>query len=268
VLSLKEKKILMRVVQLIIVAAIIIPLVVVAFSKDEKPSSDFVPVKQKQEWKASIIETVNDVKEQFQYDMDGFAFALLDVDMDSTPELVVASPGGSSGSLALQGYDIITGEYELFFSAGNLLGEWDGSWCVYKDIKENKYEPIGIGSSKGGFELRFDNVLRIVPAVQGDCAYDTEAFLRKEHSLQIDYKQEDFPETHDEVEYFVNGEKVTFDEYHTQYDTFILNNIRIPETEIKFVFSRDLACEKDDEGFAEEVAEALLATGQEFIVVK
>lgn len=260
----KTNKTIVAIVQIIVVLAIIIPLMLVAFRNKNASQGEFVAPKERQTWIKPIAQTMDKIKSEQELDgLSGFAFSLFDVDIDGVPELAVISAGGSAGNLFLNFYDIKTQENKAAFGVGHFGEEWDGSLCVYKNDETGEYEVINISYTRGGGELRFKGYSRIEQTENG--AYDDEMLFYIDYERICELENDDYQEVGVEAEYYIGREKVMLDEYQTAFDKFIANSIRIPETEIKIIKASDLEKKIEDEGFSQMLAEKLVAVEQEFV---
>ena len=206
---------------------------------------------------------------------NGYQLGLFDLDANGIPELLVNLGGGSAGNAFYYVYDILTGE-EL----GSLNGGFDGSWCVYFDSRAGGYETVGQFEWRMGWngKERFVKKATLSDTLSSGkkTVYETPwLFAYYEiDAVRMELSQEDIEagidqawgEICNKVLFYVNGSQADMDEYFFEYDRFVSDYIRIPETALQLVDWDDV-CEKDEEQSvrARKMADALLSCEQEFL---
>lgn len=185
-----------------------------------------------------------------------YACGLFDVTADGIPELLIHPFGfeGSSGAVDYYVYDIKSGEKITSISGGY------GSICLYFDTERNMLAMVENSGTQGGFYSQYaDLIVRTFDSEKGRYATDFYLYAHYEIDLPSRYQNT--------VEYEVNGSPASWHDYYDLYDKFYVNYVRIPETEFNLIYWGDVSSSEDSlEVSAQKMAEALLSSGQKFIV--
>ncbi|MBO5270131.1 MAG: hypothetical protein J6B77_05055 [Clostridia bacterium] len=209
---------------------------------------------------------------------NGYQLGLFDINVDGVPELLVNLGGGSAGNAFYYVYDVQTGE-----QLGSLHGGHDRSWCVYFCTETGRYESIGQFEWRIGWmgKERYVHRADIGERMSGDgeLLYESEwlyAYYEID-AVNVDLTKEEidagissaWDEAYTGVSFRVDGSHAYIDDYFDACDTFAQSYIRIPETALRLIDWDDVCDLKEDQSVrAEKMAEALLSSGQEFIVPK
>lgn len=209
---------------------------------------------------------------------NGYQLGLFDFDMDAVPELLVNLGGGSAGNAYYYVYDIITGEL-----LGSLDGGFDKSWCTYLNLDTGKYEIIGQFEWRMGWQGK-QRIMR--KATLTNTMSDNRKILYDSSWLYAYYEIDaaELELTQDEidagihaswdeiytgVEFRVNGNESYIGTYFSEYDFFLENYIRIPETALLLVDWDDVCDYDEDQAVrAKKMTDALLSSKQQFIQPK
>lgn len=190
--------------------------------------------------------------------VDGYGCGLLDVTGDGTPELLVfpVGFGGSSGAQTYYAYDILTGTKLTEISTGY------GTLCNYYVKDANSFVLVNSHTIRCG-TLYTDYYLsaRFYGGSIDNATLEVDIMERHFGTDDFTYERSEA----EKVEYYVNDVRVCWADYQTELERFGRNYIMIPETEFKTVSWNGI----DDEDrfvWAEIIADALLSTGQRFIV--
>ena len=187
-------------------------------------------------------------------------FALFDVNFDGVPELL-AEPKGSSGSNGFRMYcvyDIYSGDF-----LGEIHGKGDGSIAVYYDKTMGVALNIAFSSIRGGYFSRNEFVSQIECDQFGACSENT--WFSYHVEIYHDYLDDGSCVEWQEISYGVHDEYASYDEYSSLYTYFMLNFVRIPETEIVFYHDSSLVLGCDYEAKGLEIANALIEGMQKII---
>ncbi len=228
---------------------------------------DYVSDEQVRQWREPVKKLVAELEKENDADsffMSAFAYALFDVNLDGTPELIRALPGGSAGNATYMGYDIFSGELIAEFAGGNFSGDKTRSWCAYYNRAEEVFENIGIFTTSGGWDSRFKCISK-TELHEDSGLYENVTMFYTSYSIETDIVDETLVERGVSAEYYVGKNKVEFGEFNYQYDNFTDNYIRIPQTAMEVVYVNSFRNSESGNDFAEVTTSALFETGQRFI---
>ncbi len=221
----------------------------------------FVSEEEMQSWREPIArfcrehDPANYGEDAWITDTLGFSLSLLDMDLDGVPEILVNHGGGSSGNVLYQVYDLYTGEY-----LSSLGGGIDCDLCVYYDTETGALRHIQQYPIRFGWESTTYRVSAVALSHE-----DCESSLFTVKSTLIDPFSEDW---YTRLDYRVNDEVVSGEDFYSSYQSFFRTNVRIPETAHRCVYWWDL--EGYDSRLSTEeliplMTDALLGSGQRFI---
>lgn len=186
-----------------------------------------------------------------------YAIALMDINLDGTPELILATPGGSACNIDYAAFDLYTEEMLLFFGGG-----YDEVWENVYDIENDTIKVIG----KFGMQMGADYQMQFITQI----AYDTEKqqyeqFERFYFSYYTVNPMD--PENwYIGTDYRMNNETVAVSDYVSAYNDYVNSHVHIVNTVMKLIDWDEVATEEDSvEQRSKAMAEALLSSGQEFI---
>ena len=199
--------------------------------------------------------------------------ALFDVTEDGIPELLVFpyGGGGSSGNAFYYVYDIMTGEEIGYMDIG-----YEETLCVYYQRDAQALHLVSQYQRRCGWDYRSRH---IVTHKYHESAKDVmEApFFSTSHVIDgqiVDPASADsdgqytgtWVETYPDTQYFFKGELVSLDHYYYEYDRFVNQWIRIPETALLLISWSDVVEDEDDNVTrAIKMARALVTSEQEFV---
>lgn len=202
---------------------------------------------------------------------------LLDITRDGVPELLIYPLGyfGSSGTATYFIYDIFTGE-----KLGSIGGGISESWCEYYYSETDEIKLVGQYWLRGGWEER-DRYILTTAYYEEYGEFHGSSYLHTYHRIageQTDIVDEDpddmyytatWIESYPETLYYIEGKEVYLDDYYEEYDWFIQNCIRIPETELVLIDWDDVTDDEDDYVTrGSKMAQALITSKQRFIDFK
>ena len=189
--------------------------------------------------------------------VDCYSCGLFDVTADGIPELIVHLWGstGSSGYGEYIIYDIKTGE-----DIGSIGMGW-GSMCNYYNTENQALAWVINHGMQSGYEEQYVYLnAKVLDSVKKE--FVTDISVSAHYSLPGLSPDED-----DKVVCYINGEKADWHEYDDMLYMFYVRYVRIPETEFVSISWGDVSTDEDDRFVrAEKMANALLSSGQKFIV--
>ena len=170
-----------------------------------------------------------------------FSCGLLDVTADGTPELLVfpLGYGGSSGCAYFLIYDIFTGQ-----EIGHLDGGHDKSWCYYYDTEAGECRLYGQFSWRIGWAGRERFIQRVV-CLDTPQPYSSETYLMTSHGIDLVEVEGGLDEVYSSTDYYLNGERVSLDDYYEEYDSFTATCVRLPDTALYLAYWFELTEEED-----------------------
>ena len=220
--------------------------------KPAEPPTDirfsFLSQKEKETWRVRLISVLaaRDIKD-YEAGLPGsYAVGLMDLDLNNTPEVLVAYPGGSIGNVFLEIYDLATGKELTSYNAGSSGNGMD--ICFYVADKEGDPVILEEGWMRALDIGGLDRVKMLPGTIE---ALEEDAKLLFAVSEKDGY-------------YSVNGKQVQKSEYETSYQQFLKDHRKIEATQIQMIQWTDLKS-KDRETLVAEMADALIASSQGFI---
>ena len=192
----------------------------------------------------------------------GFGGALFDLTGDGVPELLINMGGGSSGVIPYTAYDIYTGE-----SIGELDSSESSSICCYYAGENEGIKTVNKYAMRMGWSGKTFYTTFIEPSSDG---FTEKTYLESEYEMEMEeIAENEFDIVCKSVTCFVWGEKTETERFLFEREFFDINYARISETAMCYVSWYDLVSDSDtpDEQ-GEKMTEALLSTGQRFIVYR
>ena len=199
--------------------------------------------------------------------------ALFDITQDGVPELLLVpwGGGGSAGNAVYYVFDIMTGE-----EIGYVEAAFEETICVYYQREDCALRTVAQFQWRGGWSYRSRWILTIdydpdAKEIGGELLFQTGHYIDGEIVDQAPTDEEGiysgtWVETYPDTRYKVDGEAVDLDSYYYEYDNFIRNWIRIPETALCLFSWSDVAEDEDDDvSRAIKMARALVTSEQEFV---
>lgn len=202
---------------------------------------------------------------------DSYGCGLLDVTMDGFPELLIYPFGysGSSGTVTYFVYDIKSSQYLGALNGGN-----GDTFCLYYDI-ETEY-PVMIVQ----YWLRYgwseqEYFVDTISYSPEKSEYENHSYFQSHYQAVTEHTQETddngniidvYDEAYSKALCYIDGKKVSSEEYHSQYARFLAEYIRIPETALVFIPWNRISAEQDsrDEKI-EKMITALIGSEQKFL---
>ena len=190
----------------------------------------------------------------------GYGCALFDLTCDGTPELLVNLGGGSSGNLPYIVYDIYTGE-----SLGELDSGSAGSICCYYAGEKSGIKTVNKYSLRMGWDVKLFFTSFIEPMEGG---FTEKTYLESEYEMEMkSIGENEVTLVCKSMTCKVWGEEAKAENYLFERECFDENYVCIPETALECISWYDI----EEDGYSHEelgakMAEALLSSGQKFIV--
>ena len=205
----------------------------------------FVSEQERKTWKDKIIPILSShhIYEEIEY--GGLGAALMDLNLDSTPELIVAGAGGSMGNVCLVAYDLESGEQLCVLGDTPHYQDWDNVYfCVHRDNGGN-YILVNEGSLRAGLEWYLST-----SKLTEDFKFDT---------ILEEVKTSD-----DDSRYYCGGGEVNKAEFEQQKEQFQNDYKAVTETQMKIIYWDNIEAKTKTEAIS-EMAEKLVNADQQFI---
>ena len=215
----------------------------------ESPALTFVSRQERLSWKDKIERILSD-NHCYEYEKYGdIGVALMDLNFDHTPEVIVASEGGTMGNVNIKAYDLESGETICFLGDTPHYRYWDDIYlCVYGNDKGD-YLIVNEGSLRNGLE-RYNL---------------TSVLNEKNGEFKFDVLFEEVTESDDSRRYYYAGEEVDQIAFEKYYKERFRNEYReIAETKIQIVHWDSIDAKNEDEAIS-MMAAALVSSEQQFI---
>ena len=212
---------------------------------DEKRPYSFLSKQDRMSWKEQIITVLsaNDFYEQIEQGCLGAA--LMDLNLDNTPELIIAYAGDSMGTVCIVAYDLESGEELCTLSDIPHYQELNNIYlCVHRH-DDGSYILV----NEGGL-------------LDGLATYVITSKLTEDFRLDALFLE--ITATDADSRYFCGQNKVDKLEFETKMEQFQNAYKAAPETQIKIIYW-DRIKAKTRNGAISEMADALVNSEQQFI---
>ena len=214
----------------------------------ESPALTFVSKQERLSWKDKIERFLSNYP-YYEYGKHlDFGVALMDLNFDHTPEVIVAYPGGSMGNVNIEVYDLESGEIICDLGDTPHYRRGDHIYlCVYGNDKGD-YLIVNEGSLRNGLEW-----------------YNLTSVLNEKNgAFKFDVLFEEVIESDDSRRYYYVGEEVDQIEFEKQKELFQNGYKEIAETKIQIVNWNSIDAKNKDEEIS-MMAGALVSSEQQFI---
>lgn len=197
-------------------------------------------------WRESIITTLasSGCYEEMHYGC--FGAALMDLNFDNVPELIITYTGGSMGNVCIVAYDLQSGQEICFWGETPHYNDPYSIYLCAHQKPDGDYVLINKGALRNGLEW-YDLTMQMTDQYKFDCLFE-----KVSTSLNIPDR------------YYCNGQEVEQTEFDTLTAVFEQTYIEIAQTQIQIIHWEDLDTSDKDTALA-AMACALIASEQQFI---
>ena len=215
---------------------------------DEQPPYSFISMQERLTWKDKIVKIMSDNNFYDYYEVLQHYFygaALMDLNLDNTPELVAVYAGGSMGNVCLIAYDLESGEMLCDLGETPHYQDWNNVYfCVHRN-NDGKYIIVNEGSIRVELEWYM-----ITSQLTEDFKFDVlfEEVIASDESRS----------------YYCAGSQVDKAEFENQKEQFKNDYKAITETQLRIIFWDSLEFETKSEAYS-KMADALINSDQQFI---
>jgi len=214
----------------------------------QKTSYSFISKQERLSWKNKIVAVMS--AGDFYEDIEVFGhlffgMALMDMNLDGTPELIAAYAGGSMGNVCVEVFDLETGEpLRLLGSTPHYKDEDRIYLCVHRD-REGNYLIVNEGCLRDGLEW-----------------YTLTSSVNEK--MKLDTLFAEVASSDDCIRYYCKTDEVEKAEFEKQEDQFKKDYREITETQVKIIYWKDIDTATES-GAISAMADALVNSEQEFI---
>ena len=201
----------------------------------------FVSDEERRTWEQDLYDLLISQNFYEEREYGCFGTALMDLNFDCTPELVVAYKGGSMGNVFTVIYDLRTKKELYYYDAPHAVGELDLDLCVYAG-QEGEFLTLGKGM------LRPDGFWY-------DMVYELDTQIKLKHL---------FDAPADEGFYYCNNQKVKRADFEMRKEHFDAYYTRIAQTQLQLIYWKDISAQDKQEA-VRAMTDALLGSTQEFV---
>ena len=205
----------------------------------------FISEQERLSWKDKIIATLSAANPYEEIEPGILGAALMDLNFDNTPELIVVGAGGSMGNVYIAAYNIESGEKMCVLACTPHYQDWNNVYfCVHRN-NDGNYILVNEGSLRDGLEW-----YTITSKLTEDFKFDT---------LFEEVKTSD-----DDSRYYFDGNEVDKAEFEKQKNQFINDYKEITETQLKIIYWDSIEFETKSEAIS-KMADKLVNSEQKFI---
>ena len=217
-------------------------------SADEKSPYAFISKQERLSWKDKIVTVIsnNDLYDDYEVLEHNFlGMALMDLNLDNTPEVIAAYAGGSMGNVCIVAYDLETSERLCVLGDTPHYKDWDNIYlCVHRD-NEGNYLIVNEGALRDGLEW-----------------YIITSTLTNQFKFDVLFEEATHADGN--KRYYLDGNETDKTEFEKQKNKFKNDYKEITETQIKIVYWKDIDTTTKSDAIS-AMADALVNSNQQFI---
>ena len=211
----------------------------------ENISYTFISGQERLSWKDKVITALSVANPYGEIEPGILGAALMDLNFDNTPELIVVGSGGSMGNVYIAAYNIESGEKTCVLGCTPHYQDWNNVYfCLHRN-NDGNYIIVNEGSLRDGLEW-----YTITSKLTEDFKYDT---------LFEEVKTSD-----DDSKYYFDGNEVDKAEFEKQKEQFKNDYKAVTETQLKIIYWDSIEFETKSEAIS-KMADKLVTSEQKFI---
>ena len=204
-------------------------------SADEKSPYAFISKQERLSWKDKIVTALSNANPYKEIELGLLGAALMDLNFDNIPELIVVGAGGSMGNVYIAAYDLESGAKLCVLSPTPHYQEWNNAYfCVHRN-NDGSYILVNKGSLR--FELEWD---QITSKLTADFKYDV---------LFEEVKAYD-----GSSRYYCGENEVDKAEFEKQKEQFKDDYKAVTETQLKIIYWDRIEFETKSEAISKAVS--------------
>ena len=205
----------------------------------------FISEQERLSWKDKVITALSVANPYGEIEPGILGAALMDLNFDNTPELIVVGSGGSMGNVYIAAYNIENGEKMCVLGYTPHYQDWNNVYfCLHRN-NEGNYILVNEGSLRDGLEW-----YTITSKLTEDFKFDT---------LFEEVKTSD-----DDSKYYFDGNEVDKAEFEKQKEQFKNDYKVVTETQLKIIYWDSIEFETKSEAIS-KMADKLVNSDQQFI---
>lgn len=212
---------------------------------EENITYTFISEQERLSWKDKIITALSVANPYEEIEPGILGAALMDLNFDNTPELIIVGEGGSMGNVCLVPYDIESGEQLCVLGDTPHYNDWDNVYlCVHRN-NDGNYILVNEGSLRNGLEWYL-----LTSKLTEDFKFDT---------LFEEVKTSD-----NDIRYYFDGNEVDKAEFEKQKEQFKNDYKAVAETQLKIIYWDSIEAQTKSEAIS-KMADELVISDQQFI---
>ena len=212
---------------------------------EENITYTFISEQERLSWKDKIITALSVANPYEEIEPGILGTALMDLNFDNTPELIIVGAGGSMGNVCLVPYDIESGEKLCVLGITPHYGDWNNVYLCLHRNNDGDYILVNEGSLRDGLEWYL-----ITSKLTEDFKFDT---------LFEEVKTSD-----DDSRYYFDGNEVDKAEFEKQKEQFKNDYKAVTETQLKIIYWDSIEAQTKSEAIS-KMADRLVNSDQQFI---
>ena len=205
----------------------------------------FISEQERLSWKDKVITALSVANPYGEIELGILGAALMDLNFDNTPELIVVGAGGTMGNVCIVAYDLESGNELCVLGDTPHYGDWNNVYfCLHRN-NDGNYILVNEGSLRDGLEW-----YTITSKLTEDFKFDT---------LFEEVKTSD-----DDSKYYFDGNEVDKAEFEKQKEQFKNDYKAVTETQLKIIYWDSIEFETKSEAIS-KMADKLVNSEQKFI---
>ena len=205
----------------------------------------FISEQERLSWKDKIITALSAANPYGEIEPGDLGAALMDLNFDNTPELIVAYSGGSMGNVCLVAYDLESGEKLCVLGDTPHYKNWNNVYfCLHRN-NDGNYILVNEGSLRSGPEW-----------------YIITSKLTEDFKLDAIF--EEVITSDGDSKYYFDGNEVDKAEFEKQKEQFKNDYKAVTETQLKIIYWDSIEFETKSEAIS-KMADKLVNSEQQFI---
>ena len=205
----------------------------------------FISEQERLSWKDKVITALSVANPYGEIEPGILGAALMDLNFDNTPELIVVGAGGSMGNVYIAAYNIESGEKMCVLGYTPHYQDWNNVYfCLHRN-NDGNYILVNEGSLRDGLEW-----------------YMITSKLTED--FKIDTLFEEVKTSDADSKYYFDGNEVDKAEFEKQKEQFKNDYKAVTETQLKIIYWDSIEFETKSEAIS-KMADKLVNSDQQFI---